>query len=117
MAYPFPMIAKHLEQSPGVGCLTTQPLRDVVASGTQPIANPEFCRLPKPGTLCPYSGLSRTVLYQLCKSGHVRSKAIRKVGATRGIRIIVFSSLMEYLHSLQDDTFSGGTEPKQILKK
>jgi hypothetical protein len=66
-----------------------------------PVFKPEFVRLPRPGNLCPYSGLARTALYTLCAEGKVDSKVIRQPGATRGIRIIVYDSLMKYLHSLE----------------
>ena len=63
---------------------------------------PEFIRLPNPGTRCPYCGLSRTAMYRLCTEGSVRSKTLRKPGQLRGVRLIVYSSLMEYLSGCPD---------------
>ena len=70
---------------------------------------PEFARLPKSGTRCPYTGLSRSKMNQLvlpCKENDfkppVESKVLRKRGTIRGTRLIVFDSLMEYLNGLDD---------------
>ena len=70
---------------------------------------PEFVRLPKGGTRCPHTGLSRSKLNQLvlpCKENDykppVESKSVRSRGTIRGARIIVFDSLMEYLNGLDD---------------
>lgn len=71
------------------------------------MANPEFIRLPKTGERCPHTGLSRTELNCLilpnAKNGHrppVASVCLRKRGALRGTRLIIFDSLISYLHSL-----------------
>ena len=70
---------------------------------------PEFIRLPKSGTRCSYTGLSRSKLNQLvlpCKENDfkpsVESKVLRYRGIVRGTRLIVFDSLMEYLNGLDD---------------
>jgi hypothetical protein len=70
---------------------------------------PEFVRLPKGGTRCPHTGLSRSKLNQLvlpCKENDfkppVESKSVRSRGTIRGTRLIVFDSLMEYLNGLDD---------------
>ncbi len=71
----------------------------------QPETNrPEFLRLPKPGNLCPYTGLSRSYLNNLvlpCKENGfrppVRSVSLRRPGQTKGVRLVVFDSLMEFL--------------------
>ena len=77
-------------------------------SGKIPI-KPEFIRLPKSGTRCPHTGLSRSKMNQLvlpCKENDfkppVESKVLRKRGTIRGTRLIVFDSLMEYLNGLDD---------------
>ena len=85
--------------------LTTVPLSEAAASASQPVHfRPEWLRLPKPGTLCLHSGLSRTVLYQLCKADKIKSTVLRQRGASRGIRLISYDSLMVYLRSLPLDT-------------
>jgi len=68
---------------------------------------PEFLRLPRPGSQCRYSGLSRSALNALalpCAANDfqppVESRCLRQRGKVRGIRLIVYGSLMRYLHSL-----------------
>lgn len=67
---------------------------------------PEWLRLPK--GRCPFTGLSRSTLYELVgetkANGYrpqVKSIVIRKRGAARGIRLISYDSLMAYLESLK----------------
>jgi hypothetical protein len=55
---------------------------------------PRFIRLPKPGTLCPFTGLSRTQIYLMCKSGKVKSHSLKRRGTCRGVRLIDFQSLV-----------------------
>jgi hypothetical protein len=55
---------------------------------------PRFVRLPKPFTLCPFTGLSRTQIYLLCKSGKVKSHCLKRRGTCRGVRLIDFQSLV-----------------------
>ena len=80
------------------------PIQQVEASTT---VKPEFVRLPKGGTRCPYTGLSRSKLNQLvlpCKENDfkppVESKVLRSRGTIRGTRLIVFDSLINYLRQL-----------------
>jgi len=68
--------------------------------------NVEFIRLPKSGSKCPYTGLSRTSLNWLILpnsdngfNAPVRSVVFRKQGRSRGIRLIDFDSLCKYLNS------------------
>jgi hypothetical protein len=55
---------------------------------------PRFIRLPKPGALCPFTGLSRTQIYLMCKSGKVISHSLKRRGTVRGCRLIDFQSLV-----------------------
>ena len=78
---------------------------------------PEFIRLPKPGTLCPWTGLSRSKLNELILpsplNGHrppVRSVSLRNRGQIRAVRLINFDSLMAYLRSLEVAGDDGGIE-------
>jgi hypothetical protein len=80
-------------------------------------ARPEFVRLPKPGTLCPWTGLSRSKINELILpsslNGHrplVRSISLRNRGQIRAVRLINFDSLMGYLRSLEDSSEDGGTQ-------
>jgi hypothetical protein len=69
---------------------------------------PEFIRLPRPGTRCVHTGLSRTGLAELAipsKANNyrppVRAVEIRKRGTARGVWLIRYDSLMQYLASLE----------------
>lgn len=68
---------------------------------------PEWLRLPAPGRRCPYTGLSRTTLNELILGNEknerrppVRSVMMKKRGALRGIRLIDYDSLMQFLNGL-----------------
>jgi hypothetical protein len=72
---------------------------------TVPI-RPEFIRLPRTGTACPHSGLSRSTLNSLilpcAGNGYkpsVRSCVLRQHGRLKGIRLIEFESLCSYIRS------------------
>ena len=71
---------------------------------------PEWIRLPQTGSRCRFTGLSRTTLNELTIDGPangyrapVKSVLIRKRGASRGIRLISFDSLMAYLNGLSQE--------------
>jgi hypothetical protein len=80
------------------------------AATTAPITattttRPEFLRLPRTGTLCGFTGLSRSYLNSLVlpteTNSHkppVRSVCLRQPGAARGVRLIVAQSLFDYLN-------------------
>lgn len=72
---------------------------------------PEFVRLPKPGELCPFTGMARSALNGLIlpteANNHkppVRSFVLRKRGARTGIRLIDFRSLVGYVRQHPEDT-------------
>jgi hypothetical protein len=89
-----------------------------IQTGSLPKNTPEFIRLPKPGTLCAWTGLSRSKLNELILPSRVngfkppvRSVSLRNRGQTRGTRLIVFESLVLYLRGLleqQEDANGGG---------
>jgi hypothetical protein len=90
--------------------LAGEPVEDVPAVAQARSRDPEFIRLPKPGTRCPYTGLSRTGLAELaipCKGNDnrppVRNGAveIRKHGAARGVWLIRYRRLIDYLDGLE----------------
>jgi hypothetical protein len=71
------------------------PPTDTAASVSEPqILQPRFVRLPRSGELCPFTGLSRTQIYLLCKSGKVKSHSLKRRGTCRGVRLIDFASLV-----------------------
>ncbi len=68
-----------------------------------------FIRLPQPGQRCPITGLSRSTMNELVLPSPlndyrppVKSRLLRKRGASRGIRLVDHASLIEYLRSLPE---------------
>jgi hypothetical protein len=63
---------------------------------------PPYVRLPRPGARCPWTGLSRGTMNELIlgPDAPVRSLVITRPGAHRGIRLIEFASLLQYLDGL-----------------
>jgi hypothetical protein len=72
-----------------------------LTKNNQFIVRPEWIRLPKEGTTCPYSGLTRSFMADLLRRNLVRSKSLRRPGAGRGVRLICYESLMEYIRRSQ----------------
>jgi hypothetical protein len=74
-------------------------------------SRPIFVRLPKPGGRCPFSGLSRSALVNLCVPNkandfHAPVKSVElkfKKHAKRGARLIDYESLMTYLRGLRKE--------------
>lgn len=71
------------------------------------VIRPEFIRLPKPGTNCPITGLSRTSMYNLtvpCPANgykpDVPAKCLRKRGNQRGTWYVPFEALVAYMNGL-----------------
>ena len=60
-------------------------------------SRPEWIRVPKVGTVCPHSGLSRAFIHKAIKEGLVASTSIRRRGARTGIRLVSYDSLMAYI--------------------
>ena len=98
----------------GNGQTTVAPLAPA-ANGAN--LRPEFIRLPKPGTLCPITGLSRSYLNALILpstvNGHrppVRSICLRQRGAKTGVRLIDCASLLAFLNANEDVRKSEGAQ-------
>jgi len=69
---------------------------------------PITIRLPRTGTRCPWTGLTRSALNDLVlpnKSNNftppVKSRLLKAKGAARGIRLINFASLKRYLLEIE----------------
>ena len=58
----------------------------------------EFFRLPAPGKRDPYFGLSRGWYYKAADLGEIKMVAIRQRGAVRGVRLIVYDSVCDYIN-------------------
>ena len=94
------MIEKSNTNASGVGDLAQ----------TSPAHRPEFIRLPKSGTLCPWSSLARGKLNQLILPSAlngfkppVQSFALRNRGQVRATRLIVLESLLSFLHRMREE--------------
>jgi hypothetical protein len=86
----------------------------VQADAQQSTITPEFIRLPKPGTLCRWTGLSRSKLNELILPSPlnsfkppVRSLSLRNRGQIKAVRLIVLDSLLGYLRGLLDQQSAG----------
>jgi hypothetical protein len=71
------------------------------------LATPRYIRLPRSGTPCPYTALSRSALDLITRPQEangfrplVASKIFKQVGQKKGIRLISYKSLMAYLDHL-----------------
>ena len=90
--------------------LTTAPIQSSEAGPLMP----EFIRLPKPGTLCRWTGLSRSKLNELILPSQlnsfkppVRSLSLRNRGQVKAVRLILLDSLLGYLRSLLEQQSAG----------
>jgi len=57
----------------------------------------EFFRLPQPGKRDPFFGLSRGWYYKAHAAGEIRMVAVRQRGALRGVRLVVYDSVADYI--------------------
>lgn len=62
---------------------------------------PEWLRVPDAVRIF---GISRSALYELIAGGEIKSTALKKRGAVRGIRIISFDSLADYCERAASNT-------------
>jgi hypothetical protein len=57
----------------------------------------EFFRLPAPGKRDPYFGLSRGWYYKAAGSGEIKMVALRQRGSLRGVRLVSYDSVCDYI--------------------
>jgi hypothetical protein len=57
----------------------------------------EFFRLPSPGKRDPYFGLSRGWYYKAAELGEIKMIALRQRGLVRGVRLVVYDSVCEFI--------------------
>jgi hypothetical protein len=57
----------------------------------------EFFRLPSPGKRDPYFGLSRSWYYKAAALGEIKMVAVRQRNALRGVRLVVYDSVVAYV--------------------
>jgi sugar-specific transcriptional regulator TrmB len=60
---------------------------------------PEWIRVPEAVRV---SGISRSQIYELIKSQEIRSFALKERGAMKGIRLISYDSLMQYIEQMYE---------------
>jgi hypothetical protein len=68
-------------------------------------SEPEFYAMPGPGHTL--EGLRRGALYCLWRDGEIETVSVRRRGKTRGRRLIVASSLKNYLRRLREEQCAG----------
>jgi hypothetical protein len=86
-----------------------------------PDLKPEFIRLPRSGKQCPRTGLSRSKFNELILASKlnnfrppVKSIVIRTPGRSRGVRLIDYASLLEFLYiALNTDEWDSYTKDHQ----
>jgi len=100
---------RHEKHAGNAAPLTATPVQIPTVTPTA-ASRPEWIRLPKPGTPCPWCGLSRTKLWETLQTGKVRNVCLRKEGALRGARLIHLASLMGYLDSLMNEAEKIGAD-------
>lgn len=65
--------------------------------------HPQWIRMPDEDT-CPHFGLSKQFYYKLIKAGKIRSVMLKtKRGNMRGVRLVNYDSVCEYLASCQSN--------------
>lgn len=96
---------RNLQQTTGLGASTAMPSEAVGPANVRP----EWIRLPKSGSLCPWSGLSRSKMNEIILpsriNGHrppVLSISLRNRNQVKAVRLINFDSLSTYLLSLEE---------------
>ena len=57
----------------------------------------EFFRLPAPGKRDPFFGLSRGWYYKAAALGEIKMVAARQRNALRGVRLVVYDSVADYI--------------------
>lgn len=100
--------------SADVAQFTSVPPAEATAVHVAPRPVPEFIRLPKPGQLCPWTGLSRSKMNELilpCPANDgrppVKSVSLRERGSQPGTRLVVYASLISHL----EKHVEGGQQP------
>jgi hypothetical protein len=68
-----------------------------VQAPTIQAARPEWVRMPKPGAVCPWSGLGRSHLYALIGEGKIKTVSLRREGTARGVRLIHLQSVLDLI--------------------
>jgi hypothetical protein len=65
------------------------------------VVDGSFRRWFRPKEAKEFTGLSRSKLYELIRSGAIKSVSIKRKGAVRGIRLIDRQSCLEFFESFE----------------
>ena len=74
-----------------------------IAKNNPPSLRPEWIRLPREGSNCVFTGLSRSYIAGLIREGKIRSRTLRNRGASRGIRLISYDSIMDFIKGSSEE--------------
>jgi hypothetical protein len=83
------------------------PLSPTTAETAPPRA--EFFRLPPPGKRDPHFGLSRGWYYKAAGSGEIKMGALRQRGALRGVRLVAYDSVCDYIRRAAETADAGAS--------
>ena len=75
----------------------------------------EFFRLPAPGKRDPHFGLSRGWYYKATALGEIKMVAVRQRGALRGVRLVVYDSVCDYIRRAAQTTQAASAVPLPTL--
>ena len=84
---------------------------DPIAAATAP-QRVEFFRLPPPGKRDPFFGFSRGWYYKAAAAGEIKMIALRQRGAIRGVRLVVYDSILAYIRRCEQFEKQAGDELK-----
>ncbi|MDB6126521.1 MAG: hypothetical protein JWM35_417 [Verrucomicrobia bacterium] len=68
----------------------------------------EYYRLPKSGGRDPHFGFSRSWYYKAAASGEIQLVSIRQRNALRGVRLIVYDSVVDFIRRSISEQISNG---------
>jgi hypothetical protein len=77
--------------------ITSKVLESVASCPPIPV---EFLRIPDATR---FSGLCRSHIYDLIRTGEVRSVCVRRPGRARGVRLIFIDSLRQYIAAFENN--------------
>jgi hypothetical protein len=90
---------------------TRQTIAEALKETDQP-QQPEFLRLPKPGTLCPVTGLRRAYINMLVLPSkennfkpEVKSFTLKRRSQQKGVRLIDRANLVRYIREHVEPTY------------
>jgi hypothetical protein len=74
----------------------------------------EFFRLPTPGKRDPFFGLSRGWYYKAASLGEIKMISVRQRNALRGIRLVVYDSVADYVRRAEKSATAAATPGQEV---